>query len=115
MAEVLIGEYVDSKNCIQCVKLREWIDHGCKEKLCNIALDLYFLTRIVVLWRSWEKIASIIRILHTEEQKTTQQTIRRCKKKKQVSRAVSACYNLVARYLESRFANISSLSLASEV
>ena len=23
MAEVLIGEYVDSKNCIQCVKLRE--------------------------------------------------------------------------------------------
>ena len=51
-------------------------------------LDLYFLTRIVALWRSGE-IASIARILHTGERKTTQQTSR-CKKKKQVSHAVSA-------------------------
>ena len=35
-------------------------------------LDLYFLPRIVALWRSGENIASI---LHTEERKTTQQTI----------------------------------------
>ena len=53
-------------------------------------LYLYFLTCIVALWRSGENIASIVRILHTVEQKTTQQTSRRFKKKKQVSRAVSA-------------------------
>ena len=69
-------------------------------------LDLYFLPRNVALWRSGENIASIVRILHTEERKTTQQTIRRCKKKKQVSHAVSACFHLVAHYLESRFANM---------
>ena len=48
-------------------------------------LDLYFLPRIVALWGSGENIASAstVRILHTEERKTMQQTSRRCKKKKQ--------------------------------
>ena len=67
-------------------------------------LDLYLLTRIVALWRSGENIPSIVRILHTEEQNTTQQTRR--KKKKQVGHTVSACFHLVAHYLESRFANM---------
>ena len=77
-------------------------------------LDLYFLTRIVALWRSGENIASIDRILHTEERKTMEQTIRRCKKKRQVSHAVSACFHLVAHFLESHSLH-EKLHLSQEV
>ena len=105
MAEVLTSEYFDAENRIQSVIL-ERIDRGCKREVMYTPLDLYFLPRIVALWRSGENIASIVHILNTEERKTTQQTIRRCKKKKWVSHAVSACFHLVAHYLESRFANM---------
>ena len=71
MAEVLTSEYFDAENRIQSVIL-ERIDRGCKREVMYTPLDLYFLPRIVALWRSGENIASI---LHTEERKTTQQTI----------------------------------------
>ena len=83
MAEVLASEYFDAENRIQSVILQ---------------------SELTVVVR--ENIASIARILNTEERKTMQQTIRRCKKKKQVSHAVSACFHLVTHYLESRFANM---------
>ena len=82
MAEVLIGEYINGKNRIQSVILEGELSMVIREKLCMYTpLDLYFLTCIFALWRSGENIASIDRNLHTEERKTMQQTIRRCKKK----------------------------------
>ena len=84
----------------------------CKREVMYTHLDLYFLTHIAALWRSGENIAPIVRILHTGERKTTQQTSRRCKNKKQVSHAVSACFHLVAHYL---VYVVSSLSLVSAV
>ena len=105
MAEVQTSKYFDGENGINSVILESELIVVVREKLC-IPMDLYFLTRIVALWRSGENIASVARILHAEERKTTQQTSRRRKQKKQVSRAVSACFHLVAHYLESRFANM---------
>jgi len=80
MAEVLTGKYFDGENRIQSVILEGEL--SVVREVMYTPLDLYFLMRIFALWRSGENIASIDRILHAEERKTMQQTIRRCKKKK---------------------------------
>ena len=76
--------------------LRDQIDHSCKREVMYTPPDLYFLTRIVALWKSRESIASIDHTLHMEERKRMRQTFRRCKMKKQVNHAASACFHSIA-------------------
>ena len=75
MVEVLIGELLDAESHTRSVILESMV-----VERSYVYTPIFY--HLVALWRSGENIAPILRILHTEGQKTTQSTIRRCKKDK---------------------------------